>query len=125
MSVEIDVIVENEYVCLRCTGVCSLADVKKLYSKAVDAAMEHKRPRVLIDVDGITGDLRAMERYESSVFLARDILQRALGKITKIAVCGKEPPLDPQRFGETVAKNRGVNAKAFTNCDEAIEWINL
>ena len=124
MSIAIDIVVQSEYVCLRCTGPCSLAEVKKVYSRAVDAALEHEKPKVLIDANGVTGDMSTIERFESSEFLAGEINQRALGKLTKIAVVAKEPPLDPQRFGETVAVNRGINAMAKTNIDEAIAWLS-
>src|SRR4051794_5760519 len=123
MSIEVDIIAGDEYVCLRCTGPCSLAEVKKVWSQAVDAALEHGNSRVLIDASGVTGDLSMIERYQSSEFLADEIMRRALGKIKKFAVCGNEPPLDPSRFGELVAVNRGVNAKVFTQLDEAIRWV--
>ncbi len=124
MSIEVAVVVEDEYLCLRCTGLCSPAEVKMLISRTVDAVLEHRKSRVLIDANGVTGDLSTMERFDCSVFLAEEINLRALGKLAKITVVAKEPPLDPQRFGETVAVNRGVNVKAFTVLDEAIAWLN-
>ena len=123
MSLMIDVIVEEDFLRLRCSGHCSLADVTKVYSQVVSAALEHDRSRVLIDAILVDGELTTMERYASSEFIASDIRQRALGKITRIAVCGREPLIDPQRFGETVAVNRGVNAKASTDVNEAVAWL--
>jgi hypothetical protein len=40
-----------------------------------------------------------------------------------LAFLGKEPIVDPARFGEVVARNRGVNARAFTNEVEARAWL--
>jgi hypothetical protein len=59
------------------------------------------------------------------VFLAEQIVGRAFGKIGRFAVVGQEPLIDEERFGETVAVNRGINAKAATSLDEAISWLNL
>ncbi len=35
----------------------------------------------------------------------------------------KEPVLDPQRFGETVALNRGMNVRTFDNLEDALAWL--
>jgi SpoIIAA-like len=123
MSLKVEVLEEDEYVCLRCSGSLTIDELKKLYSQAIDAALEHKRSDILIDGREVTGDLSTFERYESSEFLAKEIRQRALGKIRKIAVCAKEPPVDPKRFGETIAVNRGINAKVTTDLNEAIAWL--
>jgi hypothetical protein len=37
----------------------------------------------------------------------------------------KEPVLDPQRFGQTVAVNRGMNVKTFDNVEQARTWLGL
>jgi hypothetical protein len=31
---------------------------------------------------------------------------------------------DPERFGETVAVNRGMDVKTFEEMNEAVEWLN-
>jgi len=114
---------EDGYVRLQCTGCCTLEAVKELYSNAVDTALEYGNSQILIDAIEVKGDLTLLERYESSGFLAWEIMRRAPGKIKKIVVCSMVPPLDPQRFGEIVAKNRGINAKATTDMNEAVEWL--
>ena len=125
MSIEVDISVEPDYVCLRCTGTYSLAELKRVYQSAVDAALEYDRSRVLIDANGVTGHVPIVERFETSKFMAERIRQRALGKITRISFVGQEPLIDKSRFGETVARNRGVNGKVTTSLDEAIAWISL
>jgi hypothetical protein len=125
MSIDVDISVETDYVCLRCTGTYPLSEVKRLYQSAIDAALEHHKSKVLIDANGLTGKIPTMERFSSSVFLAEQIVGRAFGKIGRFAVVGQEPLIDEERFGETVAINRGVNAKAATSLDEAISWLSL
>ena len=40
-----------------------------------------------------------------------------------LAVLGREPVIDPSRFGELVARNRGMNVRAFTDRAEALRWL--
>jgi hypothetical protein len=35
------------------------------------------------------------------------------------------PVLDPMRFGETVAVNRGMTVKTFDNPDDALGWLGI
>ncbi|MGA8261340.1 MAG: STAS/SEC14 domain-containing protein [Arenicellales bacterium] len=121
MSVEIEIIVNADYVCLRCTGTCSsVSELKQVFENAIDAARRSHRPKVLIDANGVTGQLTTADRYEGASFLSG---QRIGGKIGAIAVVGQEPLIDPARFGETVARNRGVNGRVFSDLDEAISWL--
>lgn len=41
----------------------------------------------------------------------------------RIAFVGREPFLDPERFGETVAVNRGLNVRVFTDEVAALTWL--
>jgi RimJ/RimL family protein N-acetyltransferase len=41
----------------------------------------------------------------------------------RIAFIGSEPFLDPERFGETVAVNRGLNVRVFTDEVAALTWL--
>ena len=41
----------------------------------------------------------------------------------RIAFIGREPFLDPERFGETVAVNRGLNVRVFLNEPAALAWL--
>ena len=125
MCMEIYITVKSDYIYLRCTGDVSPEEVKKLFSRSIDAMFEHGISKVLIDVKSVTGDLTTMDRIECADFLADEILNRALGKVEKITVVGDEPPLDPCRIGEVLARGRGVNVMVTTDLDEAIWWIKL
>ena len=43
----------------------------------------------------------------------------------QIAVYGHQPFVDPGRFGETVALNRGANVKVSERLDEARAWLGV
>lgn len=123
MGIQIEIDVEPDHVRLRCSGDYSLEEAKRVFRSAIDAALESSMARVLVDVRGVSGPVRAMDRYEIAVSVADYVRAEALGKISKLAVAGHEPLIDPSRFGETVAVNRGVNAKIFFDVDEALVWL--
>lgn len=121
---EIDITVEPGHVCLLCTGTYSLPEAQRVCQSAVDAALWYDKAKVLIDVNGVIGNISTLDRYTNSVFLAEQVVGRACGRIHRISVAGHIPLIDEDRFGETVAVNRGVNAKVFTSLEEAIAWLS-
>lgn len=67
-----------------------------------------------------------MERFFYAEFSALQVASlRAEGvpHVARFAYLLEEPVLDPNRFGETVAVNRGMLVKAFDNLEEAIVWL--
>ena len=42
----------------------------------------------------------------------------------KFAYIIHQPLRDPDRFGETVAVNRGMNVKTFEDTNAAMQWLN-
>ncbi len=70
----------------------------------------------------VTGEpFTTMERYELGVHGAE--LQRGIGRGIAFAVVGNEPMVDPERFAETVGRNRGAHVRVFTDIDDAVEWV--
>lgn len=123
MGIKSEIIVKPGYVCLRCTGTCSSAqELKEVFQSAIKAAHKSKQVKVLIDASAVKGQLSRLDRYEVATFLSSQTAQQPL-RIKAIAIAGKEPLIDPARFGETVARNRGVNGRVFFDLDEAIEWL--
>jgi hypothetical protein len=43
----------------------------------------------------------------------------------RLAVLGSEEIIDPQRFGESVARNRGMESKVTTDPAEAAAWLEV
>ena len=54
-----------------------------------------------------------------------DFAERGVSRATKFAYVLREPVLDPQRFGETVAVNRGMFVKAFDSPEDALQWLGI
>lgn len=123
MSIEVVLRVEPGYVWLQCTGTHSLSGMKGVFQAAMEAALQHSKDRILIDACGVSGQVPFMDRYEASKFFAEQVKERAPGRIRKVALLFPEPMVDPSRFGQTVAINRGLNAKVFSRMEEAVEWL--
>ena len=84
--------------------------------------------RVLIDASGVTGAPTQDERYMLGLFVAAE--QRILAAQTpprevQVAVFAHRPLVDPDRFAETVAVNRGAKVKVSERLDEALAWLGV
>jgi hypothetical protein len=118
MSIESEFSFKTGYVIFRCRGTYELASVLDLYGKAIEAAAQKGLPALLIDVREITGTPpTTLDRFTIGEYVATH------GQEVKFALVGHEPMIDPRRFGEIVAANRGATVKAFTDLDEAVAWL--
>jgi hypothetical protein len=60
-----------------------------------------------------------------SRFYHQTRVQSPGGPLIRMAIVGSEPLIDRERFGEIVARNRGVPLKVTTDLDEALRWLEL
>ncbi len=104
----------------------SLAD--GFTSEVVGACEKHQPSQLLVDYRKVEGLMATMDRYNlASVFAKKYLEGKLSGKIQncRFALVGNLPLVDPKRFGETVANNRGINLKVFTDMAEALEWLGV
>ena len=92
------------------------------------AAIATGHTRVLLDASAVTGVPTQDERYVLGLFVAAE--QRILAARTppvdmQVAVVGQRPLIDPDRFGETVAINRGAKVKVSEELAEALAWLGV
>jgi hypothetical protein len=107
-------------------GEFSLEEAKRIFLEMMEAIALHSTKRVLLDGRTITGNPRTIERFFYGEFAAQTVAQhqtRTPSAATRFAYLLKEPVLDPQKFGETVAVNRGMPVKVFDSMEEAIHWL--
>ena len=64
-----------------------------------------------------------LERFNLGEYVAEICLQFV--RPVRIALAAEIPIVDPERFGETVARNRGTNGKVFTDLEEAKAWLKV
>jgi hypothetical protein len=109
-------------------GAFTLRAAQDTYDEAIKAAVASGHTRILIDANGVTGMPTQDERYMLGLFVAAE--QRILSAKTppvdvKVAFLGRQPLVDPNRFGETVAVNRGANVKVSEQLEEALAWLGV
>jgi len=128
MSVALQMSSESGVLHVRATGRFSLAEAKRAFVEMIGAAAQHKVDKVLIDGRGVEGGPKVMERFYFGEFAANTVINLSLlgsCHYPRVAYVLNEPMLDPGRFGETVAVNRGVQIKAFDNIKEARTWLEI
>jgi hypothetical protein len=104
----------------------SLAD--QITSQVIEACVKNQLPKVLVDIRKVEGQMSTMDRYNLATLAAKKYLDEKLaGKIqsTRFAWVENHPMVDPKKFGETVATNRGLNIKVFTEVKEALAWLEV
>lgn len=119
---------KKQYLYVHLTGIFELNAAKECSIQFLDAADDFDLFVILVDALSLEGELSTMERFHYAEFMARKSREH---KVTqkfdnlRIAYVAKLPIVDPQKFGETVATNRGMLVKATTDFKEAYEWLGV
>ena len=112
---------------VRAFGDFSLGEAKRTLREMLEAATSHKARKVLFDGRDVVGDPETMERFYYGEFAAQlvaSFADRERPYVPQFAYVLLEPVLDPQRFGERIARDRGMYVKCFNRLDEAIAWLS-
>lgn len=113
---------------VKITGNFSLEEAQDHFIEMLQAIAQHKVKKVLVDGREVSGEPETMERFFYGEFAAESVAKFAkhgVSLATQFAYVLQEPVLDPDRFGETVAVNRGVRIKAFDELDDARQWLQI
>src|SRR5689334_15841710 len=128
MTLTVQLEPRKHYLRAKVSGAYSLRAAQDAYDQVVKAAVAQGQTRVLIDASGITGVPTQDERYMLGLFVAaeqRMLAAEAPGISVQVAVFGHRPLIDPERFAETVAVNRGAKVKVSEQLDEALAWLGV
>lgn len=92
---------------------------KSVTIQAIAAALkEHQVKAALLDVRAVPGILTFMDRFQLGTHAGRFLGGMSIG------VLARSDQADPQRIGQLVAQNRGVDVQVFTEATEADAWLN-
>ncbi|MDZ7598144.1 MAG: hypothetical protein U5J82_07610 [Desulfobacterales bacterium] len=108
------------------TGEFSMEEAKRTFLEVLDAVAHHRAEKILLDGRELKGEPKTIERFLYGSFAAHAVathLKRGAPRAPQFAYVLQEPVFDPQRFGETVAVNRGMWVKSFDNLGDALEWL--
>jgi hypothetical protein len=96
----------------------SLEQVKQYGLAIIDAAIAHEAKRVLCDERALEYALGTFDTFEAAKFIAA-----MAPKVARIAIVCKPKHIEAGDFWETVAVNRGLQVRIFTDIDEAHSWL--
>jgi hypothetical protein len=101
-------------------GAISLDHVVALIDAALGVACARGLREVVVNVTGLSGVAAPdiVTRYE----FVRQWAQTVRGRVRLAVVAGPEL-IDREKFGVTVAANRGLQAEVFLSEDEAVAWL--
>jgi len=125
MSLRFEIEVKGAYLHVLCGGEFDLEAVKDMFRAMFDAADEHSMARVLVDGRSLGGSPSTTDRYAMGVCISEEMLGRARIRGIRIGFVGSEPVVDSERFGETVAKNRGCTVRVGTDMKGILDWLEI
>ena len=108
-------------------GDFSLEEATRAFMEMLRAVAQCQAEKVLLDGRNVKGEPREYERFLYGEFVAQGTreLVREYRFVPRFAYVLNEPLRDPDRYGETVAVNRGMKIKVFGTPEEALEWLGL
>ena len=119
MALEVtDVFDRDGYIEVVLKGPYTTAEFPWVYDQVLRAVEGRREPRVLLNLLAVEGMPSLLDR-----FLFGQTASLTLPRTLKLAAVAAEPLLDPQRFGERVAQNRGAWVRVFGSMAEAVEWL--
>lgn len=102
----------------RVDGPYHFAQLKALIPQLGTAVREAGARALLIDMTGIApARMGISDRFELAVGLTQHVSQ------IPVAVVAPGALVDPRRFGELVARNRGLAVRVFTEIPSAEAWL--
>ncbi|HXH62562.1 MAG TPA: hypothetical protein VNG95_00195 [Gemmatimonadales bacterium] len=108
---------EGSWVVVRGRGIGRVAWLLQLLRDAAAATRAEPTRGLLIDLREFSAPLTDLDRYDVGMVGAE------AGIAVPCAVILSTAMLDPRRLGETVARNRGVNARGFSSLEEGRAWL--
>ena len=114
---------DREILYVTLSGKFMLAEALSDFLEVLEAIEEKQNTKVVIDGRQLSGEPLTIERFLYGEFVAEAVKRLRIGGAPMFAYVLHEPVLDPMRFGETVALNRGMNLKVFDDYDLAIGWL--
>lgn len=115
------------YVYAGLSGEFGLARAKDVFRDILQAAARQGQPRILMDCTRVTGEMTVNDRLEFGMFMADEQGRVAaeLPEGPQIAILAVPPIMDPGRFTQAVANNRGVRMRASESLQELLSWLGV
>ena len=125
MSPTFKIDVKQKYIHVIVSGTFSLVGYKSIFDTTLSECIKNNKSIIFFDLRTAEGDISLFERYDLAVYFAKVSREHPITFKVKVALVGFPPIIDPNRFGETVARNRGVNVMVTTDIDVAYRWLQI
>jgi hypothetical protein len=113
-----DILVEDRYLHVIYRGDQDFATTNQAIREAAQRARDSGAHALLFNISRSNRD-----GYISEVVRHAEMARELGLNGFRIAFYGPPEKLDAVAFMETVARNRGFNARGFTDIDEAVKWL--
>ena len=125
MPTQYKIDINQNYIHVKVSGTFSFIEYKSIIEVILSECVKNNKSSILFDEREVEGNMTTWERYNLSVYFSKLSREHTSTFKVKIAVVGFPPLIDPDRFGETVALNRGININVTNDIDEAIRWLQI
>jgi hypothetical protein len=123
MTVAVSMIPMASHLHVDMTGTVDIKSLHDCFREILKTAVQNKLKKVFIDFQCLKGDISNSDRFFLGEFLSNLIQKNIEYLQIRISAAGAVPLITPERLGETVALNRGVNLHISTSVEEAMEWL--
>jgi len=118
MSVQLQIEEMPGYLKATFNGATTAEEVGRQFELLAEKCQCTNKNKLLLDFTEVPADISLVDRYE----LGKRTLVFEQYKCKVVAVC-KPGQRDSHCFLETVAQNRWVDLRVFTNVEDALEWL--
>lgn len=123
--------VRKSYIYIKVTGqistmrVSGWGEINSALKSVVNKLKKTNIHKLLIDCLDISGKISTLDRYLLAVFFVKENSRLNTDKMhpLRITFVLNKSFIDPGRFGETVARNRGLYGFVTDNMQEAVHWL--
>ena len=118
MSASIDVLSKGTYILVTYVGDFTRAEARRCIDVCTTSCLDHGLMSAMLDVRQMTGDMTVMDRFHTALYgikLRKEKIKTAMLADDRIVL--------PDKFFESVARNRGIRIRVFTDEDQAVAWL--
>src|SRR5260221_10711886 len=119
MTIELSFEPRDGYLYVAVSGRFELAEAQAATTRIIQACVDQKQWKALLDIRALQGSPTVTERYGYGESLAAQVVAagQQAGASLRLAYVGHMPLIDPERFGVMVVQNRGVRILVTESMD--------
>ncbi|MFN2645447.1 MAG: hypothetical protein ABR570_10680 [Burkholderiales bacterium] len=127
MSLRYDIEPRVGYLYVAITGTLAVDSAEVALADVFAVAARARQPRILLDCSSLSGAWGPTERYAVGSFIAGEMERRAsqFPERPRLAIYAVAPLMDPNRYTQTVATNRGALVRASDSLQELLSWLGV